>query len=73
MSKVAEVEKMALELTEQERASLAANILHSLPPILVDEDEGVAEALRRDAEMDSDPSQRMSLAELEAAVKDRRH
>ena len=72
MSNVADVEKMALELTEQERASLAANILHSLPPILADEDEGVAEALRRDAEMDADPSQRMSLADLEAAIKDRR-
>ena len=72
MSNVAELEKMALELTERERAHLAANILHSLPPILSDEDEGVAEALRRDAEMEADPSQRVSLADLEAAIKNRR-
>jgi hypothetical protein len=71
MSKAAELEKMALELTEQERAALAAHLLHSLPSILSDEDEGIAEALRRDAEMDADPSQRMSLADLEAAIRGR--
>ena len=72
MSKAAEVAKLASELTERERADLAATLLHSLPPVLSDEDEGVAEALRRDTEMDTDPSQRMSLAELEAAIKKRR-
>jgi hypothetical protein len=72
MNNAAKLEKMALELTERERASLAATILHSLPPILSDEDEGIAEALLRDAEMDADPSQRISLAELEAVFKDRR-
>jgi hypothetical protein len=72
MNNAAKLEKMALELTERERASLAAAILHSLPPILSDEDEGIAEALLRDAEMDADPSQRISLAELEAVFKDRR-
>ena len=71
MSKAAEVEKLASELTERERADLAATLLHSLPPVLDDEDEGIAEALRRDAEMDADPSQRMSLADLEAAIKNR--
>ena len=71
MSKAAEIEKLASELTERERANLAATLLHSLPPVLDDEDEGIAEALRRDAEMDADPSQRMSLADLEAAIKDR--
>ena len=72
MSTIAEVEKLALELTEQERAALAANLLYSLPPILSDEDDGIAEALRRDAEMDADPLRRMSLADLEAAIRDRR-
>ena len=71
MSTVAELEKLALELTEKDRAVLAANILESLPPILVDEDEGIAEALRRDAEMDADQSQRMSLADLKAAIRER--
>ena len=72
MSTVAELEKLALELTEKDRAVLAANILETLPPILVDEDEGIAEALRRDAEMDADPSLRMSLADLKAAIRERR-
>ena len=72
MSTVAEVERLALELTEKDRAALAANLLHSLPPILGDEDEGIAEALRRDSEMDEDPSQRISLADLKAAIRDRR-
>ena len=72
MRTVAELEKLALELSEKDRAVLAANILDSLPPILVDEDEGVAEALRRDAEMDADPSQRISLADLKAAIRERR-
>lgn len=71
MSNVAEIEKLAFELTDRERAVLAAKFLQSLPPILVDEDEGIAEALRRDAEMERDPSQRISLAELKALIKDR--
>jgi hypothetical protein len=72
MSTVIELEKLALELTERERATLAANLLHSLPPILFDEDEGIAEALRRDAEMEVDPAQGMSLADL-TAILDKRH
>src|SRR5882724_1423948 len=57
MATVIEIEKLALDLPEQERAALAANLLESLPGILSDEDEGVAEALRRDAEMEADPNQ----------------
>lgn len=72
MSTMFEVEKLALELTEQERAVLAVNLLHSLPGILADEDEGVAEALRRDAEIEADPTQRISLTELNRIIKDRR-
>jgi|GEM_PF-953906 len=63
MSSLIELEKLALELNERERATLAANLLHSLTPILFDEDEGIAEALRRDAEMGADSTQGMSLAE----------
>jgi hypothetical protein len=47
MSTIVDVEKLALELPEKERASLAASLLDSLQGILTDEDEGVAEALRR--------------------------
>ncbi len=72
MSTVVEVEKLALNLSERERAALAANLLESLPGILSEEDEGVAEALRRDAEIDADPAQSISLAELDSLVRVRR-
>ena len=72
MSTMIEIEKMALDLSEQERAKLAANLLDSLPGILWDEDEGVAVALDRDAEINADPSQAVSLTELDAKIQDRR-
>ena len=72
MATIIEVEKLALDLSEQERATLAANLLNSLPGILSDEDEGVAEALRRDAEMEADPAQAISLAELDSHIKSQR-
>jgi len=37
----------ALRLSEKERAGLASRLLRSLPPVAFDDDEGVAEALRR--------------------------
>ena len=46
MPSIAEVEKLALDLSETERAVLAAHLLGSLPSVLDDEDEGIAEALR---------------------------
>jgi putative addiction module component (TIGR02574 family) len=72
MSTIVEVEKLALDLSEKERATLAANLLDSLPGILSDEDEGVAEALRRDEEAEADPSQAISLAELDSRIQGRR-
>lgn len=69
MSTVVEVEKLALNLSERERAALAANLLESLPGMLSDEDGGVAEALRRDAEIEADPAQSISLAELDSLVR----
>jgi putative addiction module component (TIGR02574 family) len=67
-----EIEKLALDLPERDRATLIANLLDSLPPILSDEDEGIAEALRRDEELDADPSQTISFAELDSYVRSRR-
>jgi hypothetical protein len=55
MTTMAEVEKLAFDLPDSERAILAAHLLRSLPSVL--HDEGVAEALRRDAELDADPEQ----------------
>jgi putative addiction module component (TIGR02574 family) len=72
MSTILEVEKIALDLPEQERAKLAATLLDSLPGVPSDEDEGVAEALRRDAEMDSDPGQGISFAQLDSLIQGRR-
>lgn len=63
MATIIEIEKLALDLPEHERATLVANLHDSLPPILVDEDEGIAEALRRDAELDADPSLAISFEE----------
>jgi putative addiction module component (TIGR02574 family) len=72
MSTIIEIEKMALDLSERERATLAANLLDSLPGVLCDEDEGIAVALRRDSEIDADPSQAISLNELDAKIQNRR-
>jgi hypothetical protein len=68
---IAEVEKLALDLSEAQRAILAAHLLESLPPVLHDEDEGIAEALRRDADLDASLSG-LSLEELDQQVKRRR-
>ncbi|MBA3514811.1 MAG: hypothetical protein H0T77_10590, partial [Pyrinomonadaceae bacterium] len=51
MSIYLDVERLALDLPERERATLAANLLDSLPGILSDKDEGVADGIRRDAEI----------------------
>ena len=72
MATITEVEKLALDLSERQRAVLAAHLLGSLPPVLHDEDEGIAEALRRDAELDTSPSLSMSLEQLEQQIERRR-
>ena len=56
MVTLAEIETLALKLPESDRARLAADLLDSLPGVLVEDDEGLAEALRRSEEMDRDPS-----------------
>jgi hypothetical protein len=66
---ISELERLALDLPETQRAVLAAHLLGSLPPILRDEDEGIAEALRRDAELDSNPGLGMPLEELDQRIK----
>lgn len=62
-----DIEETALGLPENERAKLAEKLLGSLSPVLFDEDDGIAEAMRRDAEMECDPSQRISLEEFRAS------
>lgn len=73
MATIAEVEKLAFDLPDAERALLASHLLRSLPPVLQDGDEGIAEALRRDAEFNSSPETGISLEQLDQSVRDRRH
>ena len=72
MATIMDIEKLALDLPEQQRATLAASLLNSLPGVLSDDDEGVAEALRRDAEMNSESDQSISLAQLDSCIKEHR-
>jgi hypothetical protein len=72
MSTIVEIEKLALDLSEQERATLAANLLNSLPGVLSDEDEGIAEAMRRDAEIEANTAQAISSTELDTHIQSRR-
>ena len=72
MATIVEVEKLALDLPERQRATLAANLLQSLPPILSDNDEGIAEALRRDADLDANPDRAISLEQLDSQIQSRR-
>ncbi len=72
MTTIVEVEKLALDLPERQRATLAANLLGSLPAILSDEDEGIAEALRRDTDLDANPDQAISLEQLDSQIRARR-
>ena len=72
MATIVEIEKMALTLPEKQRATLAASLLESLPGVLSDEDEGFAEALRRDADLDANPHEAISLTALDEQINSRR-
>ncbi|MCZ7640358.1 MAG: addiction module protein [Verrucomicrobia bacterium] len=68
MKTVGELEQQVLQLDESERARLAARLLDSLPAVVVDDDEGIAEAVRRDAELEQDTERGMTLEELRRLV-----
>jgi len=72
MATIAELERLAFDLSDSQRAVLAAHLLRSLPSVLHDDDEGVAEALRRDAELDADPSIGITLEQLDQQIRARR-
>lgn len=61
MATLAEIEPLALNLPESQRARLAADLL-------VDDDDGLAEALRRSDEMDRDPAACLSHDQFLKAV-----
>ncbi len=71
MMSIAEVEKLALHLPDSQRADLALHLLSSLPPFLHDDDEGIAEALRRDAELDANPELGITMEELDRQIASR--
>jgi hypothetical protein len=72
MATMTEVEELALGLPEAQRAVLATHLLGSLPAVLHDEDEGVGEALRRDAELTANQASGLSLDQLDQRIADRR-
>jgi hypothetical protein len=72
MATANEVEKLALDLAEKERAILAAHLLKSLPAVLDDADEGMAEALQRDEDLDANPNLGISVEQLEQEIQRRR-
>ena len=63
-----EIHRSALELPEDKRAELAAELLTSLPAVLSDSDDGVAEALRRSKEVDGDPSVGCSWEDIKSGL-----
>lgn len=68
MVTLVEIETWVFKLPEADRARLAADLLDSLPGVLVEDDEGLAEALRRAKEMDRDPSVCLTHEEFLKAV-----
>ena len=72
MATVNEVEKLALDLAEKERAVLATLLLKSLPGVLDDADEGLAEALQRDQDLDANPALGISAEQLDQQIRQRR-
>jgi hypothetical protein len=68
MTRLQELELKAGQLPEAERAALISRLLATLPPVLADSDGGVAEASRRDAELDANPSLGLSDKQFRAAI-----
>lgn len=68
ISKAADILDQIMTLPEDQRASLANDILDSLPSVLADDDEGIAEARRRSQEMDSNPDLSMTWAEIKSGL-----
>ena len=72
MTTLATVENLALELPENQRATLAMHILDSLPGLFSEPDGGLAEAVRRDAELDENPTIGLTLDEFDEKILSRR-
>ena len=68
MNKIEALRIEVLELNDQERATLASELLCSLPATLQDSDDGLAEALRRDRELSTSDSYGVTWDELKDSV-----
>ncbi|MCC7306725.1 MAG: addiction module protein [Acidobacteria bacterium] len=73
MSVVTDVEKLALELSDSDRAKLAEKLIRSLPgPFIEDDDyDGIKEAIRRSREMDENPEMSISMEQLDEMIRKR--
>ena len=69
MSKIEALKTEVLELNDQDRATLASELLYSLPATLQDTDDGLAEALRRDRELSTNDSYGVTWGELKDSVR----
>ena len=69
MSVIAEAEKLVFSLSEKDRAELVGKILRSLP--LYADDGGLAEARRRDREMDENPDSIITMGQLDELISKR--
>lgn len=72
MSVIADIEKQALDLADQERARLADRLIASLRPDFTSEEE-LEEGERRSREMDEEPGSVLSHAEFFKLFEERRH
>ena len=68
MTAIQEIEARLPSLTAKERADLATRLLSSLPSIIEDEDEGVAEALRREADATANPGSVLTLDQFASGI-----
>lgn len=69
MSVIAEAEKLVFSLSEKDRAELVGKILRSLP--LYADDGGLAEARRRNLEMDENPDSIITMEQLDEMIASR--
>lgn len=68
MTRIEALKAEAMGLTDSDRAILASELLYSLPAALSDEDEGISEAFRRDAEISANPSKGITWDELKKGI-----
>lgn len=64
LMRLQELQECAMELPEAQRAALATELLCSLPAVLVDDDDGIAEARRRSRELAENPAAGCSWDEI---------